>query len=80
MRSGTLSEMKSVWKSLETEVLDDIRRKRLEQLHYRLDVIFAEMVMSGVPRVNAEAYIQNKLKPHNIHFTPRERIRKKVTA
>ena len=63
-------EMKSIWNSLETEVLDDIRRKRIEQLHYRLNLIIGEMTTFGVPRVQAESYVLDKIKRHNIEFTP----------
>lgn len=80
MRSGALSEMKSIWNSLETEVLDDIRRKRTGQLIYRLDVIYAEMVMIGATRAIAEAYIQDKIRAYNVKFTPKEPNRKKVAS
>lgn len=77
-------EMKSVWKSLEVEVMDDIRRNRIEQLHYRLNLIITEMIMFGVQRKQAEAYVLEKMERHNINFTPAQPKRgvngKKVLA
>lgn len=77
-----ITEMNSVWKSLETEVIDDIRRNRTEQLHYRLNLIITEGIMFGVSREDAEAYVQERVKPHNIHFIPEQpkRGRKKVAV
>lgn len=82
MRENVKGEMRSIWNSLEAEVKDDIRRKRYPQLYYRLNLILHEMTTFSVPRESAEAYIQERIKPHNIIFVPdkptRGRIAKKV--